>query len=115
VRVGHVADASRAQRDSTIPFTAVWHIFAKTPDEARGAVERFDALCRTAGRDPATVEKAVSFAPPDLAGRPLAEVRDRVQAFVDAGIRHFILSLPAPYDRELLRRWGREVAPAFRA
>jgi len=37
-----------------------------------------------------------------------------VQALADAGVGHFILSLPAPYDWEVLRRYAKEVAPAFR-
>jgi hypothetical protein len=33
----------------------------------------------------------------------------------EAGVTHFILSLSAPYDRSLLRRFAREIAPAIRA
>jgi hypothetical protein len=41
-------------------------------------------------------------------------VRATVQGLVDAGVRHLILSLPAPYDLVMLRTYAKEVVPAFR-
>jgi alkanesulfonate monooxygenase SsuD/methylene tetrahydromethanopterin reductase-like flavin-dependent oxidoreductase (luciferase family) len=73
----------------------------------------FDEICRKVGRDPTQVEKSVSLRPPQLAGSP-EEVRSHIQALADAGIRHFIISLPPPYDQQLLRRFAKEVMPAFR-
>jgi len=29
-------------------------------------------------------------------------------------VQHFIISLPSPYDRALLRRFAKEVIPTFR-
>ena len=74
----------------------------------------FDALCCQAGRDPATVEKATNLRPEDVAGKPAKETRARVRALAEAGIGHFVISLPAPYDRTLLRTFAKEVAPEFR-
>ena len=93
----------------------IWHFFVRDGvDEVRRTVVAFDALVRQAGREPAEVEKSVSLRPPDIAGKPAKEVRAHVQALADAGVGHFILSLPAPYDWEVLRRYAKEVAPAFR-
>jgi hypothetical protein len=37
-----------------------------------------------------------------------------VQALVDVGVRHFILSMSPPYDLGMLRTYAKEVVPAFR-
>jgi len=50
-----------------------------------------------------------------LAGTSSEEVKKQVQAFVDVGITHFIVTVRSqPYDREGLRRFAQEVIPAFR-
>ena len=94
----------------------IWHFSVRdgNPEEAKRVCTNFDEICRKVGRDPAQVEKSVSLRPPQLVGTK-DEVRGRIQPLVDAGIRHFIISLPAPYDRELLRRFAKDVMPTFRA
>jgi F420-dependent oxidoreductase-like protein len=93
----------------------IWHFFVRDgdPQETKKVCDNFDALCRKVGRDPAQVEKSISLRPPQLTGAD-KEVRGRIRALADAGVRHFIISLPAPYDRQLLRRFAKEVMPAFR-
>jgi F420-dependent oxidoreductase-like protein len=91
----------------------IWHFFAPDDlEETRRIIGKFDDLCRKAKRDPSAVEKSVSLRPPDLADTKAA--RARIRALADAGVRHFILSLSAPYDRDLLRRFASEVAPRVR-
>jgi len=94
----------------------IWHFFVRDGDsqEAKNMCANFDELCRKVGRDPVQVEKSVSLRPPQLTGTK-EEVRGRVQALADAGVQHFILSLPPPYDRELLRRFAKDVLPTFRS
>jgi F420-dependent oxidoreductase-like protein len=93
----------------------IWHFFARGDvAQTKATVDAFDALCRTVGRDPAAVEKSITLAARDLAGRPAAEMRDRVRAFAEAGVGHFIVGLPAPYDREVVRRFATEVIPAVK-
>jgi F420-dependent oxidoreductase-like protein len=93
----------------------IWHFFVRDgdPQETKKACMNFDEICRKVGRDPTQVEKSVSLRPPQLTGST-AEVRGHIQALVDAGIQHFIISLPSPYDQQLLRRFAKEVMPAFR-
>jgi alkanesulfonate monooxygenase SsuD/methylene tetrahydromethanopterin reductase-like flavin-dependent oxidoreductase (luciferase family) len=95
----------------------IWHFFAKggDPDATRRTVTEFDALCRSVGRDPAAVEKAISLRPADVAGVPAEEARARIRALADAGVGHFILSLPAPYDWGVLRTFAKDVVPPLRA
>jgi alkanesulfonate monooxygenase SsuD/methylene tetrahydromethanopterin reductase-like flavin-dependent oxidoreductase (luciferase family) len=75
--------------------------------------EQFDAVCRQVGRDPGQIEKSAGIRPALLAGSP-KDTRARLQALVDVGVRHFILSLPPPYEPSLVRSFAREVMPAFR-
>jgi F420-dependent oxidoreductase-like protein len=96
-------------------YADIWHFFVREggTEEVKQVVGNFDKICRRVGRDPAQVTKSTSLRPPQLAGSP-EEVRGRVQALVDAGVRYLILSLPAPYDHDVLRRFAGEVMPAFR-
>jgi F420-dependent oxidoreductase-like protein len=93
----------------------IWHFFVRDgdPQETKRACDNFNAICQKVGRDPARVEKSVSVRPPQLTGSA-KEVQDRLRSLADAGVQHFILSLPAPYDRALLRRFAKEIMPAFR-
>jgi F420-dependent oxidoreductase-like protein len=95
----------------------IWHFFVRgddAADEARRAVAHMDALCREHGRDPATLEKSVSIRPEEVADSAPKAMGERLKGLVDAGVRHFILSLPAPYDDAVLRKWAGEVMPALR-
>jgi F420-dependent oxidoreductase-like protein len=94
----------------------IWHFFARGGDAAatRELVDDFNTLCRSVGRDPAAVEKSTSLRDAQLSGSA-QEIRTHVRTLVDAGVHHLILVLPAPYDRALLRRFAKEVAPEFRA
>lgn len=93
----------------------IWHFFVRDgdPQETKRVCTNFDELCRKVGRDPAQVEKSLSIRPQQLTGTT-EEVRGHIQALADAGVQHFIISLPSPYDRQLLRRFAKEVLPTFR-
>jgi F420-dependent oxidoreductase-like protein len=93
----------------------IWHFFpgSEDPQDARRMCESFDQLCQKVKRDPATVEKSLSLRPPQLAGSS-QEVVSRIKALANAGVGHFIISLPPPFDRALLRRFATEVMPEVR-
>jgi alkanesulfonate monooxygenase SsuD/methylene tetrahydromethanopterin reductase-like flavin-dependent oxidoreductase (luciferase family) len=72
--------------------------------DIEGAVRRsavLDRLCGDIGRDPATITRSihlpVSYAEPSV-------TRHAIGAAVDAGFRHVVLGLPAPYP-EGVARW----------
>jgi F420-dependent oxidoreductase-like protein len=94
----------------------IWNFFVRDgdPQAAKRICTKFDEICRKVGRDPAQVEKSISLYSPQLSGTA-EEVRGRIQALVDAGVQHFIISLSAPYDRALLRRFAKDVIPTFRS
>ncbi|HXG17526.1 MAG TPA: LLM class F420-dependent oxidoreductase [Methylomirabilota bacterium] len=93
----------------------IWNFVVREggPEAVKQIGDKFDALCRQVGRNPAEIEKSFTLRPP-LLNQPSAEVRQQVQAYADAGVRYFIVWLPPPYDREMLRRFAKEVMPAFR-
>ena len=94
----------------------IWHFFVPggDPANAKAMVETFDGLCRKAGRDPSAVEKSISLGVKDIAGKPAAETRDRIRALAEVGVGHFIVGLPAPYDREVVRSFAKDVIPAVK-
>jgi len=92
----------------------IWNFFAD-PDigKMKALCEHFDDVCRQVGRDPAEIEKSAGIRATMVDGSA-REVTARLQALVDVGVRHFILSLPQPYDLGLLRKFAHTVLPAFR-
>ena len=92
----------------------IWTFFAGDDLAATKALcEQFDAVCRQVGRDPQQIEKSAGIRPTLVAGTA-KDARARLQALVDLGVRHFILSLPQPYEPSLVRSFARDVIPAFR-
>lgn len=91
----------------------MWDFFADDPEHAKQLNADFDKICQRVGRDPKQVERSMSLQASQLTGSK-DKVRDRLQAFVEAGVQHLVVALSAPYDREMLRRLAREVMPEFR-
>jgi F420-dependent oxidoreductase-like protein len=91
----------------------MWDFFAGDPEQAKQLNANFDKICQRVGRDPAQVVRSTSLQASQLRGDKDA-VRGRIQGFADAGVQHFVLALSAPYDREFLRRFAKEVMPTFR-
>jgi len=125
-------------------YAQMWNIGNLAPDEIAAKNKVLEEHCRKIGRncaeiehsyltalflkaDPAaaqglletlatlrkvTVEEARKSV---LAGDPAA-IRQQMQAYIDAGITHFIINLRRPglYDREGVRLFAKEVMPAFR-
>jgi alkanesulfonate monooxygenase SsuD/methylene tetrahydromethanopterin reductase-like flavin-dependent oxidoreductase (luciferase family) len=79
----------------------VWNFPGGDIDEAarRGAV--LDRLCAEIGRDPASITRSLVL--PVSYDHP-GSTREAIAAAQDAGFRHLVLSLPAPYP-ENVARW----------
>ena len=92
----------------------IWHLRVREvePEQVKKLCTTFDDICRTVGRDPAEIERAISLRSAQLSGTT-EDLRRQIQALSDIGIRHFTISL-APTDRKLLGRFAKEVMPAFR-
>jgi alkanesulfonate monooxygenase SsuD/methylene tetrahydromethanopterin reductase-like flavin-dependent oxidoreductase (luciferase family) len=94
----------------------MWHFFVRDGDveKAKELCAGFDKICREVGRDPAEVEKVTSLRVADLA-KSAKEVRARIDALAEVGVRHFILQVSPPFDREVLRRFAKEVMAEVRS
>ena len=94
----------------------IWHFFVRAggAEEARRVCADFDGICRRVGRDPAEVEKSTSVRPDTWGAETAKELRTEIRGLVDAGVRHVILGLRAPFDPTVLRGFAREVIPEFR-
>jgi alkanesulfonate monooxygenase SsuD/methylene tetrahydromethanopterin reductase-like flavin-dependent oxidoreductase (luciferase family) len=120
-------------------FADMWDI-GITPDVAvlRHKLEVLAGHCDAEGRDMATIECVVSPSvcirddvrearrayeaalrhngiEPDPQANPWigppAAVAERMRPFIELGFTHYIVDLPAPFDRETIERWVGEVRP----
>jgi len=88
----------------------MWNSFG-TPDVFRHKIARLEDHCERIGRDPAAIEKSVL-----LTGLfALNEARRQVDAYVAAGVTHLIFSVSAATDRDFIRRFAKEIIPAYKA
>jgi F420-dependent oxidoreductase-like protein len=65
-------------------------------------------IARAFGRTPEEMESGT------LVGT-VAEIRDRIQKFISAGVTHFIVSAMPPFDHNTLRRFADEIMPSYRS
>ncbi|HEY0444364.1 MAG TPA: TIGR03560 family F420-dependent LLM class oxidoreductase [Candidatus Limnocylindrales bacterium] len=123
---------------TTARYADAWNT-SGTIDEVREKVATLEAHCRDAGRDPAAIERTVSFpivirddrgaaetrfrelldynGAPDMGEGPVllgspAELAAELRPFAELGFSRLIGRLPGPYDRETIERIG-EVGAAL--
>lgn len=96
-------------------YANLWHCSVEDADPlaTKAVCARFDDLCHQVGRNPQEVEKVISLDYEQLT-ESTATVRGWIRGLVAAGIQHFVLTLPAPYDRKLLTRFTTEIRPTLR-
>jgi alkanesulfonate monooxygenase SsuD/methylene tetrahydromethanopterin reductase-like flavin-dependent oxidoreductase (luciferase family) len=79
----------------------LWNIPGGDLDDVVGRSALLDRYCTEIGRDPASVTRSIHL--PVSYDRP-GPTRDAIGAAVDAGFRHVVLGLPAPYP-DGVARW----------
>jgi alkanesulfonate monooxygenase SsuD/methylene tetrahydromethanopterin reductase-like flavin-dependent oxidoreductase (luciferase family) len=110
-----------------------------SPDDLRERRAIIEAECQRVGRTPCPREISVLLPLVAITNIPLAgpavrlgaralvgsrvarsvladspgTIRDRIRAYADAGATEIILSLRPPFDPELLRRFAKDIMPAF--
>ena len=75
----------------------LWNTFGP-PDSYRHKSEVLDDWCRRLGRDPTAIERTVNLRQPEY---------DQAEGMVEAGARHLIFSLSAPFDLAPVERFLR--------
>ncbi|MEZ4597945.1 MAG: LLM class flavin-dependent oxidoreductase [Chloroflexota bacterium] len=119
-------------------YADAWNAAQVTPEQARSKADALRRWCDELGRDFDEIERSISLGPilvrddPAEAARVVrdiqahnrgtqrefatgssAELAERWQGYVDAGFRHLVAHLAAPYDAETLERFVTEVTPAL--
>jgi len=119
-------------------YADAWNAAQVTPEQARQKADVLRRWCDELGRDFDDIERSISLGPilvrddPAEAARAVQHIKDhnrgtqrefatgsaaqlaeRWQGYVDAGFRHLVAHLAAPYDAETLERFASEVIPAL--
>jgi F420-dependent oxidoreductase-like protein len=111
-----------------------WNVPFVGPEAWAHKAQVLDEHCAAVGRDPAEITKTVNvgmafteeelraqFGPmsdyvrPGVLSGSVAEMVDKVGAYVEAGAAQVNLAMRAPFDRDGLERFAAEVLPAIRA
>lgn len=99
----HCVEVGRRFEDIEISW-AGWGLVARSSDEKQSFVQRVSALT---GRSCEEVDDWSLIGTAD-------QIIARIEQFVNAGVRHFIISILAPFDHDQLRRFSDEVIGRFR-
>ncbi len=73
----------------------MWNYFG-TPDQMKHKISVLDGWCEKVGRDPKEIEKSILLTDPNLASQ--------LDAYLEAGVTHFIFGLGTPFDFEFLEK-----------
>ena len=84
----------------------LWNVPGTDIDDAARRSELLDRYCAEIGRDPATVTRSIHV---QIDYDRPREGRDTVRRAVDAGFRHIVLGLPAPYPEDVAHRVADEI------
>jgi alkanesulfonate monooxygenase SsuD/methylene tetrahydromethanopterin reductase-like flavin-dependent oxidoreductase (luciferase family) len=84
----------------------LWNVPGTDIDDAARRSELLDRYCAEIGRDPATVTRSIHV---QIAYDRPRDGRDTVRRAVDAGFRHVVLGLPAPYPEDVVHRMVEEI------
>ncbi len=72
----------------------MWNYFG-TPDEIKHKISVLNGWCEKIGRNPNEIEKSILLTDPSLASN--------LDAYLEAGITHFIFGLGTPFDFDAIR------------
>jgi alkanesulfonate monooxygenase SsuD/methylene tetrahydromethanopterin reductase-like flavin-dependent oxidoreductase (luciferase family) len=78
----------------------VWNIPGGDIDDAVRRSAMLDRFCAEIGRDPATITRSIHV---PVAYEQPGPTRDAIREALDAGFRHVVLGLPAPYPTGVAR------------
>jgi F420-dependent oxidoreductase-like protein len=93
-------------------YANIWNFAGGPVDTFRHKIEVLEGHCEAIGRDPSTVERSIqAFTNYDN----LAETREGILPYIEAGATHIILNLRAPYPEGIVHRLAEEVAEPLKA
>jgi F420-dependent oxidoreductase-like protein len=93
-------------------YANIWNFAGGSVDTFLHKIEVLEEHCVAVGRDPSEVERSIqAFINYDN----LAETRDGIRPFIEAGATHIILNLRAPYPEGIVHRLAEEIAEPLKA
>jgi alkanesulfonate monooxygenase SsuD/methylene tetrahydromethanopterin reductase-like flavin-dependent oxidoreductase (luciferase family) len=90
----------------------VWNMNGGDIDDAINRSAMLDRFCEEIGRDPASITRSIPL--PVSYDQP-GDTKDAIAEAIDAGFRHIVLSLPAPYPENVARWVTSELVTPARA
>jgi F420-dependent oxidoreductase-like protein len=88
-------------------YANVWNFAGGPVDTFLHKIEVLEEHCAAVGREPSTIERSIqAFVNYDN----LAETRESIRPYIEAGATHIILNLRAPYPDGIVHRVADEIA-----
>jgi F420-dependent oxidoreductase-like protein len=93
-------------------YANIWNFAGGPVDTFRHKIEVLERHCAAIGREPSTIVRSIqAFINYDN----LAETRDGIRPYIEAGATHIILNLRAPYPEGIVLRLAEEIAEPLQA
>ncbi len=95
-------------------YASLWNFVGDVEDFRRKS-SILDTHCTALGRDPQTIQRSIQ---PQVNFENLAETRDQVRSYIEAGATHIILFLRVrntPYPRGIVHRLDEEIIKPLKA
>ncbi len=93
-------------------YANIWNFAGGSVETFRHKNEVLQEHCAAIGRDPSTIERSIQTL---VNYDNMAETRDGMRPYIDAGATHIILNLRAPYPEGIVHRLAAGIAEPLQA
>lgn len=90
----------------------IWNFVGGSVEDFKHKDEVLKEHCAAIGRDARTIERSIQ---PRVHYNNLAETRDGIKPYIEAGATHIILNLIAPYPENIVHRLTEEIVTPLKA
>jgi F420-dependent oxidoreductase-like protein len=93
-------------------YASIWNFVGGSVETFLHKDEVLKGHCAAIGRDPTTIERSIQTI---VNYDNLAECRDTIRPYIEAGATHLILNLRAPYPENIVHRLAEEIVTPLKA
>jgi alkanesulfonate monooxygenase SsuD/methylene tetrahydromethanopterin reductase-like flavin-dependent oxidoreductase (luciferase family) len=93
-------------------YASIWNFVGGSVETFLHKDEVLKGHCTAIGRDPNTIERSIQTI---VNYDNLAECRDTIRPYIEAGATHLILNLRAPYPENIVHRLAEEIVTPLKA
>ena len=93
-------------------YANVWNFVGGSVDTFKHKNEVLDGHCAAIGRDPKTIARSIQTR---VNYNNMAETRDTIKPYIEAGATHIILNLIYPYPQNIVHRLDEEIVAPLNA